>query len=38
MIDFAAASPNSRKVYEERTVKVTSGADVTVRSDARGAR
>src|SRR5688500_8550370 len=30
MIDFAASYPNSRNVYEERTVKANSGADVTV--------
>ena len=31
MIDFAAAYPNSRKVYEERTATLTAGADITVR-------
>src|SRR5688572_5382765 len=31
MIDFAAAYPNSRKGYEERTATLTAGADITVR-------
>src|SRR5687767_14258100 len=30
MIDFAAAYPNSRKVYEERTAQLNAGANVTV--------
>jgi hypothetical protein len=32
MIDFATAYPNSRKVYDERTARITAdGPDVTLR-------